>query len=77
MIQGPEFGCHKIIARSIGKSSDGRLETLEMICKKYIELNSQASHDPTSEAVIMAMSSNMSFTVLLQAVSGHSEEVSE
>lgn len=45
VIQGPEFGCHKIIARSIGKSSDGRLETLEMICKKYIELNSQASHD--------------------------------
>lgn len=45
VIQGPEFGCHKITARSIGKSSDGRLETLETICKKYIELNSQASRD--------------------------------
>ena len=45
VIQGPEFGCHKIIARSTGKSFDGRLETLETICKKYIELNSQASRD--------------------------------
>ena len=45
VIQGPEFGCHKIFGRFTGKSSDGRLETLEVTCKKYIELNSQASCD--------------------------------
>ena len=34
MIQCLEFGTQKIIGRSIGKSSDGRLEAPEMTCKK-------------------------------------------